>query len=171
MAREVTRIRKVRVTAATRRRINLRNKIWPEVKDEDLWNRSEFTGFTTIPRTLSLTMRVIDSLDKKSASRVYFDLWCRSFDDYVIEIKDEFECAYSAGYDGQRAVRSWRERVDVLDRFGFTKSHKAPHGAFRLILILDPHSVIEELYDKDLVEEEPWLALQTLMITIGHLEG
>ena len=67
--------------------------IWPDVKPEHLWDRAEFTGFTTIPRTLSLILRVIDGLDSRRLSRVYFDLWCRSFDDYVIDIKDEFDAA------------------------------------------------------------------------------
>jgi len=158
------------VTASTRRRISQRKKLWPEVEDEQIWDRTEFTGFTTIPRTLSLVMRIIDDLDRKKAARVYFDLWCRSFDDYVIDINDEYEAAFSSGYDGQRAVRTWRERIEVLERFGFVRTHKASHGAYRLILILEPHQVVENLHSKKLITDADWLALRSLLISIGHLE-
>ena len=161
---------KPRVTAATRRRLAQRKQIWPEIEDRQLWNRSEFTGFTTIPRTLSLIMSIIDVLDKKNAARVYFDLWCRSFDDYVIEVRDEYEAAFSSGYQGQRAIRSWRERVNILEILGFIKTYKASHGAYRLILILDPHVVVEGLHEGGRVKDEMWLALRSLLISIGQLK-
>lgn len=167
MARAPSTLPRPRITAATRRRMDLRNQIWPDVRNDELWDRREFTGFTTIPRTLSIIMRIIDELDNKNAGRVYFDLWCRSFDDYVIEIRDEYEAAYSSGYGGQRAVRSWRERVAVLESAGFVKAQKASHGAYRLVLIVDPHEIVEKLHQKRKVSEESWLALNSLMISIG----
>jgi hypothetical protein len=169
MARSSTITRRPRLTAAARRRMSQRRELWPEVKDSQLWDRTEFTGFTTIPRTLSLIMRIIDDLDRKNAGRVYFDLWCRSFDDYVIEVRDEFEAAFSSGYDGQRAIRSWRERIAILEGFGFIKAYKASHGAYRMILVLDPHPIVERLHKEKEVPDEDWLALRALMISIGQL--
>ena len=114
-------------------------------------------------------MRIIDSLDKKNAARVYFHFWCHSFDDYVIEVKDEYEAAFSSGYEGQRAIRSWRERVEILENLGFVKTYKASHGAYRLVLILEPHAVIEGLHKKGLLKEDMWVTLRALMVSIGHL--
>ena len=131
MARVSMQFQRPRVTAATRRRIDLRRRLWPDITERDLWDRREFKGFTTIPRTLALIVRIIDEIDRKNAGRVYFDLWCRSFDDYLIEIRDEYEAAYSSGYDGQRAVRTWRERMGVLDGAGFIRTQRASHGAYR----------------------------------------
>jgi len=149
--------------------VKLRGELWPDVKESELWNRANFTGFTTIPRTISLILRIIDELDRKNAARVYLDLWCRSFDDYVIEVRDEYEMAFASGYHGQRAVRTWRERLAVIENFGFVKTHRASHGAFRLVLLLDPHKVIERLHEEQKIEEEDWIALRSMLITIGEL--
>lgn len=91
--------RRPRITTAQRRRLKLRDELWPDVIEDQLWSRTSFTGFTTIPRTISLIVRIIDSLDKKTAGKVYLDLWCRAFDDYVIEVRDEYEAAFCSGYE------------------------------------------------------------------------
>ena len=136
---------------------------------DQLWDRSSFTGFTTIPRTMSLVMRIIDGLDPKNAGRVYFDLWCRGFDDAFIDVKDEYEFAFSSGYDGQRAIRSWRERIAVLKNFNFIDVQRAPHGSYRYLLILDPHPVIEALHDGGDVDDEDMTALTSYMMSIGAI--
>jgi hypothetical protein len=159
---------KPRITPATRRRMNLRMELWPDVQESQLWNRAEFTGFTTIPRTLSVIIRAIDDLDTRNAGKVYLDLWCRSFDDYVIEIKDEYEAAFISGYSGQRAIRTWRERIEVLEKYEFVKTHKAPHGAYRYILILEPHQAAKKLKDAEKISSENWSFLTSMLVTIGH---
>jgi hypothetical protein len=50
---------------------------------------------------------------QQDEARRRLDLWCRAFDDYVVEVRDEYEAAFSSGYEGQRAIRTWRERLDV----------------------------------------------------------
>jgi hypothetical protein len=112
-------------------------------------------------------MRIIDSLDRKNAGRVYFDLWCRSFDDYVIEVRDEYDAAFSSGYEGQRAIRSWRERIEVLESLGFIRTKTAPHGSYRYVLMLDPHEVIKKLNENGKIAEDEWLALKALLASIG----
>jgi hypothetical protein len=156
-----------RITAAQRRRLRLRDELWPDVTPDQLWSRTRFVGFTTIPRTLPLIIKIIDELDKKKAGRVYFDLWARAFDDYVVEVRDEYEAAFSSGYERQRAVRSWRERIDVLEQYGFVRTKATPHGAYRYVLILDPHKIINTLEDAGAVAEENSLALKALLISIG----
>jgi hypothetical protein len=154
-------------TAAARRRLKLRWELFPDIPDDAIWSRATFVGFTTIPRSMSVIMRIIDSLDQKSAGRVYFDLWCRAFEDFFIEIKDEEGAAYSAGYSGQRAVRSWRERIEVLEEFGFVKTRQTPYGAYRYILVLEPHAVIAKLGDK--VNEHDRWALRDVLMTVGAI--
>ena len=34
----------------------LREKFWPDLSADDLWNRKEYDGFTRIPRNLPLIM-------------------------------------------------------------------------------------------------------------------
>lgn len=158
-----------RITVAGKRRIKLRREIWPDVKNFMLWDRKTFSGFTTIPRTLPIIMKIIDSLDSKKAGRTYFDLWCRAFDDYVIDLRDEAEAAYQSGYSGQRAVRSWRERVDILEQNGFIKLKKGPTGTYRYILLLDPHDVVDELNNKSKIDTNDYEFFRAHMINIGAI--
>lgn len=161
------RVRRPRITAATRRRVKIRKEFWPKVGAGDLWDRKSFKGFTTIPRTLPIIMRIIDGLDNKTAGRAYIHLWSLSFDDYVIEIRDESEAAYHAGYTGQRAIRTWRERIDVLEEFGFVRVQKGPNGTYNYILLLEPHVVVEELRKGKLVDDNDYNAFRTQLINIG----
>lgn len=161
--------RKPRTTAAQQRRMRLRAELWPDVTEDQLWSRTSFTGFTTIPRTIPLILSIIDTLDRKTAGRVYLDLWCRAFDDYVVEVRDEYEAAFSSGYQGQRAIRTWRERLDVLERLGFIRTKKTPHGAYRYVLILEPHQVIADLQAKGKLSEEASLALKAQLLSIGAI--
>jgi hypothetical protein len=143
---------------------------WSTKSDWEIWNRKGFTGFTTIPRTLSLITRTINDLDSKNAGNVYVDLWCRAFDDSLIEVRDEHEVAFASGYDGKRAVRSWRERIEVLETLGFIKLHKGPTGNYRHILLLDPHPVIETLNSQGKLPEALYLPIKTMLIQIGALD-
>jgi hypothetical protein len=116
---------------------------------------------------MPLILRIIDSLDRKTAGKVYLDLWCRAFDDYVVEVRDEYEAAFSSGYEGQRAIRTWRERLDVLERLGFIRARKTPHGAYRYVLILEPHQVIADLQGRGKLSEEASLTLKAQLLSIG----
>ena len=62
----------------------LRQKLWPNVPVELLWKK-ESKGFTSIPRTLPIFFEIMDSLSNgKPVSRVYFELWCRAFDEHFV---------------------------------------------------------------------------------------
>jgi hypothetical protein len=98
---------------------------------------------------------------------VYLDLWCRAFDDYVVEVRDEYEMAFSSGYDGQRAIRTWRERVTVLEHLGFVRAKTTSYGAYRYILILEPHRVIADLREDEKIGDEVNLALHAQLLSIG----
>jgi hypothetical protein len=154
-------------SAAARRRLKLRGELFKGSSEDDIWIRANFIGFTSVPRTMPLVLRIIDGLDAKKAARVYFDLWCRAFDDFFIDVRDEHECAYSSGYSGQRAIRSWRERVEVLVSAGFVRATKTKLGRYRHVLILDPHKVIEKLNNEERIDEDDWLALEEHLIAIG----
>jgi hypothetical protein len=118
---------------------------------------------------MPLVMAIIDSLDAKSAGRVYFDLWCRAFDDFVVDVRDEYEFAFSSGYAGQRAIRTWRERIDVLAKLGFVKAQATAHGTYRWILILDPHQVVEGLAERSRISVDYLTALKVQRINIGNI--
>src|SRR4051794_15419591 len=88
------------------RREALRESLWPGL-GPFVWSRRKATGFTTLPRTLPLILRLITDLTPKGdASRVYNDLWFRAYDEGLVIVRDESEMAFAAGYDGPRAERT-----------------------------------------------------------------
>jgi hypothetical protein len=126
----------------------VRDELWPGAEILH-FDRRQDVGFTTIPRTLSLVCTLIRHLTSKSegdATRVYLDLWARSYDEGLVDVVDETEMALSCGYaPGKRAVRSWRERMDQLEELGFILVKPKPSRRHGHVLILHPHDVVERL--------------------------
>ena len=155
------------ISAAKRRRTRLRKELWPDVTDDMIWSRETFKGFTSIPRTMPIIMTIIDTLSKTSSGNVYFGIWCKAFDDFVVEVRDEYDMAFSCGYTGARAVRSWRERISVLESNGFVKSSKSPVGSYRYILVLDPHKAVNRLFGHSAISKEYFDIFRQTLISIG----
>jgi hypothetical protein len=162
-----------KINAAEAKRISLRNQVFPGAAVE-LWDRHQATGFTTIPRTLGLIMTLIEQLaDRRKGhdvSRTYFELWCRAFDDYFIEVTDVETFAFAAGFVSRgRNVRSWEERIATLTELGFVRV--APNGSKKrgYILLVDPHVVVKKLKDDGKVSAEWWGAYTKRAIEIGYV--
>lgn len=150
------------------RRLKLRGHVWPGV-EKKIWDRKENDGFITIPKLLALICSLMKQIAANDPSRVYLDLWCRSFDEGIIERIDEDEAAFSAGYVGTRAKRTWMEHMYQLDALGFIKI--APHGNSPIghVLILNPLLVVHELRHKpkSKVSDEWWNAYVARASVIG----
>lgn len=138
---------------ATRRKkistkiIALRNKIWPDLEDSELWDRHKYDGFTSIPRTLPIIMNIIDNLTKsKPAAKTYLTLWGQAYDEMYISLKNQEDLAFQSGLTGQRAVRTWKERMESLAALGFIKIAAGPRGTFSHAVVLNPHFVIRRLH-------------------------
>jgi hypothetical protein len=158
-----------KVNKAAQKREELRDGLWPGSANL-IWSRFTNDGFTTIPRLLPLVMRLIDSLAGKGApSGVYLDLWTRVYDEGIVKILDEEAYAYSSGYSGTRAVRTWREHVQKLADIGFIKIKPQGSREIAHILLLNPLTVCAELYRaKPLaVTEEWWTAFVQRAVEIG----
>ena len=141
----------------------LRESLWHESRDE-VWNRKTNKGWTTIPRVLPLILHLITIMDKPkrtgvgNPSRVYLDLWCRVFDEGFVEVADEEDFAYSAGYGGDRAVRTWKAHVKMLIDLGFVKAARKGNRDLGYLLIIDPYLVAERLHKEGRVPEHWWNA-------------
>lgn len=147
------------------RKRDLRDKLWPG-SEKEVWNRHESKGFTTIPRILSLILHLITITHGKRSgnpSMVYLDLWCRVFDDGVVEVTDEEDFAYAAGYSTSRGVRTWRSHVRLLIELGFVRGLKKGSREFGYLLIVDPYLVAEKLHNEDRVPEQWWNAFLALV--------
>src|SRR5439155_22885375 len=82
-------------SAASKRRTDLRNELWPQ---EPAWIADEEVGFFRAPRTLPLLLTLISSKKisgKKNAATVYLDLWARNWGEGIIEIIDEGDHAFA----------------------------------------------------------------------------
>lgn len=144
----------------------LRDSFWPDLDESRLWNRKTSNGFTTIPRTMPLIMNIIDVLSKnKPAGRTYFALWCRSFDQSFLVIDNPMTLAAEAGFTGERAVSTWKERMRRLVEFGFIDARKGTTGDFHYVLLLDPHKVADKLRDE--IQDGMLMQLRERMFEIG----
>lgn len=132
----------------SQRRAQLRDKLWPEIKEQDLWLRSQRVGFTTIPRTMALIGRIIDQLTEKGfpLSSTYLALWCWVFDEAFVEIRNPKELAFESGFSGPRGEATWRNRMHRLEQLGFIRAKPGLAGDFQYVLILNPIKVIESHY-------------------------
>jgi hypothetical protein len=149
----------------------LRNKLWPNLDENTVWNRKKNQGFTTLPRTMPLFMQIMDSLSKgKPVSGVYLDLWCRTFDEGFVTLADKQQTmAFSSGFSGQRAQQTWKNRIEILNKQGFIRLASGPAGPFSHALILNPYHVVKKLRArvKGHVPEDLWNALLARASEIG----
>jgi len=89
MIASTTKATKKRASKMSARTIKLREQLWPTLDETLLWDRTTAKGFCTLPRTMPHIFEIINDLGGKGTplSRVYFSLWCRGFDESLIEIK------------------------------------------------------------------------------------
>lgn len=148
------------------RRARLREKLWPD-SGKLIWHRKQNDGFITVPKLLSLVCALLKHLAPNDPTRVYIDLWCRSYDEGIIEGIDESEAAFSSGYVGTRAKRTWTEHMYHLEKLGFIKI--APDGISQIghVLLLNPLLVIDSLRAKRKVPDEWWNAYVSRASKIG----
>ena len=131
-------------------RVQLRASLWPDVTPEMLWHRKRSQGFVTIPRTMPLIINIIDSLTPKGkpVGSTYLDLWCRAFDEMIVNLDKQREMAFAAGFTGQRGVQTWSGRIDILSRLGFIRLAPGSSGPRSYALILNPYAVIKNRRQK-----------------------
>jgi hypothetical protein len=141
---------------AAKRRIELRQQLWP---DDRAWSSEGEVGFFQVPKTVSLLMKLIGSKDisgKKNAADVYLELWSNDWGQGLIEVGNESDHAFAAGYEGTRAVRTWRERIRILERAGFIRVKPDGNREIGFILLVHPADVVQSLKDANRVPEN-WL--------------
>ena len=144
----------------------LRDSVWPDLDEQMLWNRKSVSGFTTIPRTMPLIMNIIDALTKnKPAGSAYFVMWCRTFDHSLLVIDNPMTLAVEAGFSGERALSTWKDRMRSLVELGFIDAKEGPSGPYHYVLLFNPHKVVWDLKGK--IQESTLRQLHTRAIEIG----
>lgn len=146
----------VNKTTGAEKRERLRNDYFPS---EDAWTGANEKGWFRAPRTLPLLLSLMRSKTlsgRLDPSPVYLELLARHIDGGVIEMVHEADHAYAAGYTGRRAVRSWQERIKLLEKLGFIRVKTLGNQKYKYVLIVHPAVVVERLKAKGLVSPE-WL--------------
>ena len=144
-------------TAGGERRAQLKRRYW--LKDS-AWDGMA-NGWFKAPRTLPLILALLSDkrlTDGRDVSRVFLELMSRHMDGGVIEIGNEGDHAYASGYSGTRAVRTWHERMQLLEKLGLIKSKQVGNQRYRLVLLVDPFVAVANLRKRDQVSDEWWEA-------------
>lgn len=160
---------KKRASKMSKRTTELRDQLWPSFDQSKLWNRTTAKGFTTIPRAMPHLLEILDDLAGKGkpVSKVYLSLWCRVFDESFVEIKSYADLAYEGGFNGQRAVTMWRQRMKSLVDLGFILAEPGPGGEFDYVLLLNPFHVVKDYYEKKSIQKHKYTALFSRALDVG----
>lgn len=133
----------------------LKDSIWPDLDGYSNPRKGWFKGRRSLPMLLSLlTSKKISG--NKDPSLVYLELFSRHFDEGLIELGSEADHAFASGYSGKRAVRTWHERIKLLEELGFIKTMQGGTQRYKYVLLLNPFDAIAALKKKGLVPED-WL--------------
>jgi hypothetical protein len=113
--------------------------IWPQPKEQ---------GWARVPRNIGLILTIIDSVKKKGidVGRTYLDLLASNMDEGLVQVNSEHDFALRAGFSGgDRGVRSWQERLELLADLGFIKIHRGPTDRVDFIVLVHPRKVVKAL--------------------------
>ncbi len=154
-----------------RRQLELRERLWPGTPKEWLWDRHTHDGYTTLPKAMPLMMSIMDDLAKgQPVSSTYLELWCRTFDENFVILSKPRELAFHSGFDGQRAERTWRGRLNILAALHFIGLKEGPSGPASYALIYNPYKVIQYHYEQKNpgVRADKYHALMERALEIGE---
>jgi len=151
------------------RQLAARKKLWPDVTNEMLWDRQKRFGFVVVPRLMPLIMHIMDGLSEKGfpVGQTYFELWSRLYDELFLTLNRPEEMAFHAGFSGQRALRTWKDRIRRLAELGFIELKPGPLGDLSYAIIFNPFHVIKRAYLQGKVPEDRWRALMIRANEIG----
>lgn len=143
------------------RQLDARAKLWPDLTNDMLWSMDN-DGWVAVPRLMPLLMSVMDDLSGKGypVGRTYLELWCRiRIEESFLTLNRPEEMAFHAGFEGQRALRTWKDRVQRIVDLGLIGVKSGPLGDLSYAVFYNPYHVVKRAYLKGLVQEKKWQAL------------
>lgn len=152
------------------RRLELIEELWPENDPSKQWHRKTSDGWSTVPRCMPYILDILNQLSSGNPlSSAYLALWCRSYDEGLVEIKSEQEMAFESGFKGQRAVSTWKGKMKMLKDLKFIDARKGKFGEYSFVLLYNPFHVIKELRKNgnSLINEDSYVALMQRAQEIG----
>jgi hypothetical protein len=155
-----------------KRQLDARKKLWPELSKDELWAMDN-DGWVALPRLMPLMMSIMDDLSGKGfpVSRTYLELWTRvRIEENFIALNRPEEMAFHAGFEGQRALRTWKDRMQRLAKLGFIGVKGGPLGDLSYAVIYNPYYVIKRAYVAKLVHDNKWQALSIRANEVGAFD-
>jgi hypothetical protein len=154
-----------------KRQLETRAKLWPALKDDMVWGMDN-EGWVALPRLMPLMMTIMDDISEKGfpVSRTYLELWARLRDEQFLTLNRPEEMAFHAGFDGQRALRTWKDRVQRLADLGFISLMTGPLGDLSYAAFYNPYHIIKRAYIAGKVQERKWQALVVRAGEIGAFD-
>lgn len=141
------------MASQSQKRAALKQAHWPNEKPFTTLAKGFFQPPRTLPYLLALLShkKISGNTDPVST---YVELLARHMDSGIVEVQSEADHAFAAGHTGERALRTWRERIRQLEEIGFIKTKAAGNSAYRYIFLVDPATAVAKLEAKGLVPEE-----------------
>jgi hypothetical protein len=141
---------------------------FPAIPPQWLWRRKTNDGFTTLPRTLPIVMQAVDAQSKgQPAGHTLFCLWARSPDHPLVTIENPATFASEAGFEGERAVDTWRRRMKRLQALNLIAPKRGPSGDFHYVLLINPNVAMEWMRSNKLVQEGLYARFIDRLIEVG----
>lgn len=154
-----------------KRQLALRAKLWPKLSDEMLWSMDN-EGWVALPRIMPLMMSIMDDLSEKGfpVGRTYLELWSRLREEQFLTLNRPEEMAFHAGFEGQRALRTWKDRIQRLCDLGFIGLVPGPLGDLSYAVVYNPYHVIKRAYLAGRIQERKWQALVVRSNEVGAFD-
>lgn len=142
------------------RQLDARAKLWPELEERMLWGMDN-EGWVALPRLMPIIMSIMDDISGKGfpVSRTYLEMWARLREEQFLTLNRPEEMAFHAGFEGQRALRTWKDRVQRLADMGFIGLQVGPIGDLSFAVFYNPYYVVKRAYLEGKVQERKWQAL------------
>lgn len=129
-------------SAIAKKQLALRDLYWPGM-EAWLWNRKAHRGFTTIPKTMPLVLKIMDEITKGApVSSTYLTLWCNTWDNNFVVLNKPGELAHASGFSGQRGEHTWSTRMKKLQELEFIDIKPGRTGPLGYAIIWNPHYIL-----------------------------
>jgi hypothetical protein len=128
----------------------LRDSLWKDAEDR-LWKHKEAAGFFTVPKTMPYIARLMDEAEKNTpVSATYIALWSFTWsNDGFVKLGKILDIVYAAGFNGERGIRTLKDRLNRLEKLGFIETRKTGGEQLGYVYIPNPHKVIIDAMRSD----------------------
>ena len=133
--------------ASSKKQLALRELHWPSF-DPYLWYRRPNQGFSTIPKTMPMILKIMDEMTKGApVSSTYLTLWRSASENSFVVLSKHRDMANASGFSGQRSEHTWATRMKKLKELHFIDIKPGKSGPMSNAIIWNPHLVLRQHHE------------------------